>query len=126
MLKSAILDAEIAEGKRQDGLDEQALMTLLAREAKKRQDAVELYTNAGEPARADAEAAEKEVISTYLPKQMDDSELSALVDGVIAEMGGEITQQLMGKVIAAVREKSQGTVDGSRIAQAVKERLNSQ
>lgn len=124
MLKSAILDSEIAEGKRQEGLSEQSLMTLLAKESKKRQDAVELYTKAGESERASNEAAEKQVISNYLPKQMDDKELSHLLDEVISELGGELNQQLMGKVIAAVRDRSQGTVDGSRIAIAVKVRLD--
>ncbi len=124
MLKSAILDSEIAEGKRKEGLSEQALMTLLAKESKKRQDAVELYTKAGELERANNEATEKQTISNYLPKQMDDKELSHLLDEVISELGGELNQQLMGKVIAAVRERSQGTVDGSRIASAVKVRLD--
>ena len=123
VLKGAVLDLEIAEGKRQDGLSEQQLITLFAREAKKRQDAAQLYIVAGEQSRADAETAEKEIIDTYLPEQMSDEQLGSMIDKSIADIGGELTQQLMGKVIANVRDASEGAVDGSRIAAAVKARL---
>ncbi len=122
-LKSVILDAEVAANKRQDGLSEPEHIALLSKEVKKRQDAAILYNSVGETERANNELNELEVISGYLPEQMNDDELSGLVDAAIAEQSEPMSQKLMGKVIAAVRDKSDGRADGSRIANAVKQRI---
>lgn len=122
-LKSVILEAEIAQNKRDSGLEEDALMQLLSKEAKKRQDAVDLYSKAGEAERAANEQHEQEVISTYLPSQLDDTELEALVDEAIAAMGGNAGPQAMGALIGAVRAKAEGRADGGRIAAMVKRKL---
>lgn len=122
-LKSVILEAEIAQNKRDSGLDEEVLIQLLAKESKKRQDAVDLYEKAGETERAANERHEQEVISTYLPAQLDDAALEALVDQAIATVGGDKGPQMMGAIIGAVRAKAEGKADGGRIAALVKRKL---
>lgn len=122
-LKSVILYAEVATNKRQEGLSEAEHIALLSKEVKKRQDAADLYISVGESERAANELNELKIIAEYLPVQMSDEELNSLVDVAIAEQAEPMSQKLMGKVIAVVREKSDGRADGSRIATAVKTRI---
>lgn len=121
-LKSVILYAEVAKGVREQGLDDEEILRLLAKEAKKRQESADLYTQGGNTERAQAERNEKAVIEQYLPKQLSDEALLALIDEAITELGVSGPQAL-GQVIGAVKQKSNGQADGSRIAVLVKERL---
>lgn len=122
-LKSAILYEEVAQGKRDEGLDDTTIMTVLQKEAKKRQDSADLYDQGNDAQRRDKELAEKAVIGKYLPKEMTDEELNTLIDGVVADKG-PLTQQTMGIIIGQVKQGSKGQADGARIAQAVRERLS--
>lgn len=121
-LKSAILNVEIAEGKRDEGLDDQAVMAILGKEVKTRHESAEVYKRGGAEDKAQHELDEARVIQTYLPVQMDDAELTALVESAITETNASGMQD-MGRVIALVKEKSQGQADGGRIAQMVKAKL---
>jgi len=121
-LKSVILYAEVAQNMRAEGLPDDQIITLLAKEAKKRQESADLYQQGGNAERATAELTEKAVIERYLPAQLSDQELSAIIDEIIAEVGAT-GPQAMGQVIAGVKQKSNGQADGSRIATMVKERL---
>ncbi|HEY8999392.1 MAG TPA: GatB/YqeY domain-containing protein [Candidatus Saccharimonadales bacterium] len=121
-LKSAILYAEVAGGLREKGLPEDEVIALLAKEAKKRQESADLYTQGGSADRAAAELAEKEIIETYLPAKLSDEELKQIVEKAVTGTGAASIQQ-MGQVIAAVKKETQGAADGARIAQLVKERL---
>lgn len=123
-LKSAILYAEVASGKREEGLSDEAIIDLLAKEAKKRQESADLYQKGNSPDRAAAELAEKKTIERYLPAQLSDDELRALVDRAIAEVGAA-GSQAMGQVIGKVKQASKGQADGARIASLVRERLGS-
>lgn len=118
-LKSAILYVEVAEGSREAGLDEAKVLVVLAKEAKKRQDSIDMYTKAGATDRAQNELAEKTFIEAYLPKQLSDAELSAVVDAVIAAGANNL-----GQAIGAVKAKTAGQADGGRIAALVKEKLS--
>jgi uncharacterized protein YqeY len=122
-LKSAILYAEVAAGARENGLDDEAVVEVLRKEAKKRQDSADLYEKGGNTQRRDAELQEKALIETYLPQQMSDEQLGKLVDEAIVA-NGELTPQTMGKIIGHVKQSSKGEADGARIAAAVKERLS--
>lgn len=122
-LKSAILYAEVAAGARDKGLPEEEVIAVFAKEAKKRQESADLYIQGGDQKRADAELAERAIIETYLPAQLSDEELGAIVDDAIAKLGEAPSPQLMGKVIAEVKNQAKATADGARIAQAVKQRL---
>ncbi len=122
-LKSAILYAEVAGGSRDTGLADQDIITLFAKEAKKRQESADMYKQGGSEDKAAAELLEKQVIEQYLPKQLSDDELQAIVSKVVDEMGG-VAQQTMGQAIGKVRAITGASVDGGRIANAVKERIS--
>lgn len=122
-LKSAILNVEVAENKRDTGLTDEAVITLFQKEAKKRQESADLFEQGGNTEKAAEERTEKVVIERYLPAQMDDDELDQLVESVIAETGAG-GPQAMGQVIGLVKQRSNGLADGGRIAHKVKEKLN--
>lgn len=122
-LKSVILYAEVAGGKREQGLDDQQIIVLFAKEVKKRLESAELYEKGGKPELAQKELAEKAVIEAYLPAQMSDEELRTIIDTVLADFS-ERSPQVMGQVISRVKAETEGSADGSRIATMVKERLN--
>jgi uncharacterized protein len=121
-LKSVILYAEVAEGTREQGLSDEAIITLFAKEVKKRQESADLYRKGDNEQRAAAELSEKEIIETYLPQQLSEEELVHSIEAVIADLGAS-GPQAMGQVIGAVKQKVGARADGARIAQLVKERL---
>jgi uncharacterized protein YqeY len=123
-LKSVILYADVAAKKRDNGgISDDEILGLFAKEVKKRQESADLYVQGGSQERADKELTEKTIIESYLPAQLSEAELGAIIDSVIAEQGAE-GMQAMGKVIGAVKAKAGNTADGSMIAKLVKERLN--
>ncbi len=121
-LKSAILYVEVAKGLREQGLHDDEIVSLLAKELKKRQESADLYKQGGNQERAEAELAEKKVIESYLPAQLSDEELIAIIDNALKETDAA-GPSAMGQVIGLVKQKTAGKADGSRIAQLVKERL---
>lgn len=122
-LKAVILNAEVAEGAREEGLANEKVITLLQKEAKKRQESAELYKQGAREELAEKELSEKTIIEKYLPEQMSEEELGALVDEAIASTGASSMQQ-MGQVIGAVKSKAGASADGAVIARLVKERLS--
>lgn len=122
-LKSAILYAEVAAGKREQGLDDTEIEALFAKEAKKRQESADLYVKGGSQDRADKELSEKAIIEEYLPEQMSEAEVAQVVDAVIAEI--EVSSmQAMGRVIGEVKKRCGNAADGGIIARLVKEKLS--
>ncbi len=121
-LKSAILYAEVAANKRDEGLADTEIITVLRKEAKQRQESADLYKQGGSQEKAAAELDELKTIEGYLPAPMGDAQLTRLVDQAAQEVG-EVTTQTMGRIIARVKELSGDSVDGGRIATAVKERI---
>ena len=83
----------------------------------------ELYLQGGNQTMADAELAEKALIGTYLPEQLDEAAIVAVIDETITELG-VADMKGMGQVIGAVKAKTAGTADGGVIARLVKERLS--
>lgn len=122
-LKSVVLYAEVAAGKRDSGLENAEVIELLAKEAKKRQESADLYKQGGNTEKYEAELQEKQIIEKYLPAQLSDEELTDLIDKVVQETGAQ-GPQAMGQVIGQVKQLSKGQADGGRIAALVKERLN--
>ena len=121
-LKSAILYVEVEKGIRDTGLDDDQIVVLFAKEAKKRQESADLYRQGGNEPSALAELHEKTIIEEYLPQQLSDNELIAVVDGVVGQFPDPTPQQ-MGQIIGQVKKQTEGQADGARIAQLVKERL---
>lgn len=125
-LKSAILYVEVAEKKRDIGLSDDEILVVFKKEAKKRQDSVDLYIKAGQQDRADSELAEKAIIETYLPAQLSEQEVQNLISESISELGlSELTQSDMGKIMGSVKSRTGPELDGSMLARLVKERIDS-
>lgn len=118
-IKSAALNLEVANGSREQGLTDEQYTDLLAKEAKKRQESADMYTQGNRPDSAQAELAEKAIIEKYLPVQLSNEDLSTLVAQVIKELGAT-GPQAMGQVISEVKKRSAGQADGGRIATLVK------
>ena len=121
-LKSAILYEEVAKGKREEGLSEDEVISVVSREVKKRNDSVELYAQAGNQELADKEKAECEILMQFLPEQMSEDEIVKLIEEVITEINPDGMKD-MGRVIGAVKVKAGATADGAVIAKIVKEKL---
>lgn len=121
-LKSAIGYAEVAAGKREEGLSDKEIVTILQRESKKRQESSDMYAKANDQGRAEKELKEKEIISVYLPAQLSEAELVVIIDEVMKDVDTS-TAAAMGQVIGAVKAKANGAADGALIARLVKERL---
>jgi uncharacterized protein YqeY len=103
-------------------LDDGEIQRLLAREAKRRREAAEAFSDAGRADQATAELAEGEVLAEYLPTQLDDAELASLVATAIAESGAS-GQGAMGQVMRAVTPKVAGRAEGARVAAEVRRQL---
>lgn len=123
MLKTAISYKEVELGIRESGLDDDEVVSVLTKEAKKRTDAAEMYAKAGRSEQSEAELFEKEVISVYLPAQASDAEIIATIDSVVQTMES-VTMAQMGQVIAAVKEKLGQSAEGGRIAALVKAKIS--
>ncbi len=122
-LKSVILYAEVAAGKRDVGLMDEEILALLAKEAKKRQESADLYEKGGSPDRAQKEITEKKIIEGYLPAQMTEAELAGIIDKHIAEQKVSGVQA-MGQIIGAVKKQVGSAGNGAVIARLVKEKLS--
>ncbi len=122
IVKSVILNEEIAQKKRQEGLSDQEIIVCLQKEIKKRQEAADLYVKAGSQDRADKELAEKSIIAKYLPEAMDRDEIGRIIDDVISHES-DISLKKMGLIIGQVKNVCKGRADGSVIADIVKAKL---
>jgi uncharacterized protein len=105
--------------KEKNGGDE---VEVLQRERKRRLEAAEAYREGGAADRAEAEEREAEIIGSYMPEQISDEELSAIVGDAVAESGASSPKE-MGQVMALVMPQVKGRADGKRVSSAVKERL---
>ena len=97
-------------------------IAVLRRERKRRLEAAEAYRDGGSGDRAASEEAEAREIDRYLPAEMSDADLAAIVDEAITEAGAEAPGD-MGKVMGALMPKLGGRADGKRVSAAVRERL---
>ncbi len=121
MALTAVGEAEVAGAEvRELGDDE--VLTIITREAKKRREAAEAFDTGGATDRADRERAEGEVLARYLPQQLSDEELTAMVDEVVAEQEAS-GPRAMGAVMKAVGPKVAGRAEGGRVAAAVRQAL---
>jgi uncharacterized protein len=97
-------------------------LAVLQRERKRRLEAAEAYRDGGRTELAEAEEREAEIISSYMPEQVSDEELAAIVGDAVAESGATSPQEL-GKVMALVMPRVKGRAEGKRVSAAVKEKL---
>lgn len=123
-LKSAVLYAEVEVGKRDSGLSDEEVINVYSKEAKKRQESAGLYRQGGEDSRAAEELAEKSIIDRYLPAQLSETELGAIIDRIVAETEVSAGMQAMGQVIGKVKQQVGAQADGAVIARLVREKLS--
>ena len=121
MLLAAIQHAE-TEGTKHEVSDEDVL-TIIAREIKKRRESAEIYQSNGREDLAKAELGEAAILEQYQPQQLTDEELDSLVDATVTTLGATSMAQ-MGQVMKAASEQAAGRVDGKRLSTAVKARLS--
>lgn len=123
-LKSSILYAEVEQGKRDNGLTNEEVFEVFKKEAKKRQDSIDMYTQGGDSSRAEKEKAEKDIIDSYLPAQLSEDDIGLLVDAALQELGIEQPQkQDLGRIIGLVKQKAGAQADGATIAKSVTARV---
>ena len=121
MLLAAITNEEVA-GKSAKVLTDAEIITVLSREAKKRREAVEAYTQAKRDDLASKEKAEAAVIANYLPEQLSEDEIKKLIQAAIAETGAAGAAG-MGLVMKVLQPKIAGKADGSVVSGLVKAAL---
>lgn len=121
MALTAITNEEVA-GSVARTLSDAETVTVLGREVKKRREAAEAFAGAGRDEQAARERAEGVVLSGYLPAQLTDDELTALVADAVAETGA-VGPKSMGVVMKALTPKIAGRAEGGRVAAAVKSAL---
>ena len=124
LVNAAIKNADIeARGAGKDPLDDGALLGLMQKMIKQREESVDLYEKGGRKELADQERGEIAVIATFLPKQMSDAEMNAAIAAAIAETGAASMKD-MGKVIGALRGKYAGQMDFGKASGLVKSKLS--
>lgn len=126
MVLTAITNEEVA-GKEVKVLTDEEVLTVLAREAKKRRESATAYTEAHRPELAERENSELEVISQYLPTQLNEAELEAIVTSAVAQIAGSGATggAAMGAVMKVVQPQVKGRADGGVVAGLVKKALES-
>lgn len=126
MLLAAVQTEEVS-GKQARELTDDEVLKVLAREAKKRGEAAEIYTQNGRGELAAEEHAEGRIIDEYLPAPLNDAEVADVVDTAIAQVAEEIGERpsvrQMGLVMKAATAIAAGKADGSRLSSAVRDRL---
>lgn len=122
MVLTAISTAEVAGTEAKELTDAETL-TVLTKESKKRKESATAYRDAGRDELAATEEAELAVLETYLPQQLEDGEVDAIVDRAIAETGADSMAQ-MGQVMKRVQAQVAGRADGGAVAAKVRARLS--
>jgi uncharacterized protein YqeY len=114
-----LLLSELQKAVKEGDSDE---LAVLRRERKRRLDAAGQFRDGGRPELAEREEAEAELIDTYLPAELDEAELDAIVRAAIEETGASSPKD-MGQVMKAVMARAQGRADGKRASARVREAL---
>jgi uncharacterized protein YqeY len=122
MLLAAITNEEVA-GKSAKVLSDAEVVTVLSREAKKRREAVEAYTNAKRDDLANKEKEESAVIALYLPEQLSEADIKKLIMDAIAETNASGPSG-MGLVMKVLQPKIAGKADGGLVSKLVKAALS--
>ncbi|MEM8894320.1 MAG: GatB/YqeY domain-containing protein [Bacteroidota bacterium] len=121
-IKSLIMLAETEKGG-QDGLSEDAEMSILVKAAKQRKDSLEVYEQQGRADLAEVEKQELSVIEEFLPKQLSEDEMKAEIQQIISETGASSMKE-MGKVMGIASKKLAGRVDNKKMSGVIKALLS--
>lgn len=121
-LKASILNEEVATGKRDEGLGDEAVEKVIAREVKRRAESAKLYRDNDRVDLAEVEERESVILERYLPEQASEDDIRTAVDEAIAATGAD-GPRAMGQVIGAVKTKLGSSADGATVARIAKEQL---
>jgi uncharacterized protein len=121
MALTSVTQEEVA-GSAARELSDDEVIRVLTREAKRRREAAEAFAAAGRDQQAAAERAEGDVLAAYLPAQLSDDEIAAMVAAVIGETGAS-GMAAMGQVMRTVTPRIGGRADGARVAAEVRRQL---
>ena len=122
-IKKVILEKEVSvRPQGQDTLTESQETEVLVQQAKQRREAIEMFRQAGRDDLVEQQVQELAIIEEYLPKQLSDEEVGAVVDEVMASVGASSIKD-MGKVMGPVMQQLKGKADGQKIQAIVKAKL---
>ena len=123
MVLAAVQEAEVA-GKEARQLSDEQVLDVVVREARKRREAQQAFSDAGRPELADKEEAEAAVLADYLPQAMTPEEVVAVVRAAVEQTGAaELGMKGMGKVMGVVTPQTKGRADGGAVAAEVRRQL---
>lgn len=124
LIVAALKDRDInARGQgNANGIGEPEILSLLQSMVKQRQESSKIYRDASRPELADREESEIKVIERFLPKQLGEAEVRAIIDRVVAEQGVSDIRD-MGKVMAVIKASYAGQIDMARASGMVKQKL---
>lgn len=123
-LKAAILNQEIALGKREEGLTDAEVEAVVQKEVKKRRESAEIYTQAGRDELAQKELDEMGILEKYLPQQLSEAEIEALLRQIIDESKLTLYAKNQGMFIGQVKKRVGSAADGAVVARVVARLLN--
>ena len=123
-LKAAILNQEIALGKREEGLTDAEVEAVVQKEVKKRKESAEIYTQAGRDELAQKEMDEMAILEKYLPQQLSEAEIEALLRQIINEGKLTLDAKNQGMLIGQVKKRVGSAADGAVVARVVARLLN--
>jgi uncharacterized protein YqeY len=123
LINAAIKNAEIEARGSGKELGEDALLSLLQKMIKQRQESAELYDKGGRPELAEQERAEIAIISGYLPQQMSDIEAGTAIQALVHEINAQSLKD-MGRTMAALKERFAGKMDFAKASAKLKELLS--
>ena len=122
VVRLLLADIKRVEVDSRSELDDAGVLAVIEKAVKQRRDSIEQFAKGGRDDLAASEQAELDVIETYLPEQLSDTELDALIDDVIAATGAESIRD-MGKVMGAIKAQAAGKADMGAVGARVKARL---
>ena len=122
MLKAELQKLQADKGRGVEITDED-VYSVIRRLIKQRKDAAEQYKAGGADDRAEEELSEVKILEPYLPKQLDDSQIDAMIEAAAKEIGATSPKD-MGKLMKAVMQKAKGQADGGRVKDRVNAFLN--
>jgi len=123
LIAAALKDRDILARGEGKTVSDEDILALLQKMVKSRQESLDIYEKNNRPELAAQEKGEIEVISSYLPKQMDEAAVAAAIKAAVAETGAASMKD-MGKVVGALKAKYTGQMDFAKASAAVKAALS--
>jgi len=122
LLSSMIKNAEIGKGKEGGEIDDKETLKIISQSVKQRKESARQYKEGGRNDLAEKEDQELDILSNYLPQQLNAEEIKAIVDKIIAQTKSRLESD-MGKVMGAAMKQMAGRADGNLVKEIVEKSL---